>query len=152
MRWLAGAILLVSLGHALADDQGLGSLDEWEANQAVKAYDRVTIRFNTNIKAFSSWEAFKTEALSRVPAGTDGSCYTSTGDWSKPIEVRKGTRLEVEETGWKKTSGQGWRRYKSKRAFIEYRVNTKANVLLRAEGIKSGFFFTHIQIICEFPM
>jgi hypothetical protein len=152
MRWLVGIVFLASLGHALADDQGIGSLEEWETNQAVKAYDRVTIRFNTHIKAFSSWDAFKAEVLSRVPAGTSGSCYASTGDWSAPIEVMKGKRLEVEDTGWQQTSGQGWRRYKTKRAFIEYRVNTKADVLLRAEGVKSGFFFTHIQRICEFPL
>jgi hypothetical protein len=63
-----------------------------------------------------------------------------------------GIRLEVEKTGWKKTAGEGWRRYQTQRAFIEYRVNTEAGMLLRAEGVKAGFFFTHIQKICEFPM
>jgi hypothetical protein len=152
MRWVVGIVLLMSLGHALADDQDIGTLEEWEAHRAIQAYDGVTIRFNTHIKAFPSWRAFQAEVLSKVPPGTAGTCYLSTGDRSEPIKVMKGTHLEVKTDGWQKTAGKGWRRYQTKRAFIEYRLNTEAGMLLRAEGVKAGFFFTHIQKICEFSL
>jgi hypothetical protein len=63
--------------------------------------------------------------------------------------------MEVEFTGmesgrWEKTSGKGWRLLRKDRTFTEYRVNLKADLLLRIEGVKPRFFFASTKRICEF--
>jgi hypothetical protein len=148
MRWLVGVLLLVSLGRALAQETP-ASTEELEKQYALEAYQQVTVRFNTNIKEFATWEAFKAEVLSLMTPDTMGRCYALTGDTVQVTTVRF---PGMEDNGWRKTSGNGWRWNKKDRTFIEYRINTKAGVLLRAEGAKTMFFITQTKKICEYPL
>jgi hypothetical protein len=150
MRWLVGVLLLVSFGRALAQETPT-STEELQKQYTLDAYERVTVMFNTNIKDFASWAAFKAEVLSQVSPDTRGRCYALTGDAVQITTVRF---PGMEDNGWRKTSGKGWRWNKKDRTFIEYRLNTKAGVLLRAEGVKSSFLFTitRTKKICEFPL
>jgi len=47
----------------------------------------------------------------------------------------------MENDHWKETSGKGWRLLRKDRTFTEYRLNLKAGVLMRIEGVKPRFFF-----------
>ena len=151
MRWLAGLLLLALLGRALAQETP-ASTEELEAYDATAAYDQAIIRFNKNIKEFSTWDAFKAEVLSLLPRDTVGSCHALTGETMKPVEVTRVPLPVVEDEGWQKTSGKGWRKRNKDRTFIEYRVNEKAGVLLRIEGVRPRFFFAYTRRICEFPL
>jgi hypothetical protein len=149
MRWVVGLLLWALVGYAMADEDA----EELKVEQpVVGAYEQVTVRFNTNVQRFSSWEVFKAEVFSRLPVGTSGRCYEPTEARIKPVNVTTILFQEVTGNRWQKTSGNGWRQYKNDRTFIEYRVNEKAGVLLRAEGVKPRFFFAGIKKICEFPL
>ncbi len=151
MLWVMGLLLLVLLGRVLAQEESEGS-GELEARPEVEAYEQVITRFNTNIKAFASWDALKAEVLPRVSADTVGSCYELTGKAMQPVEVTA-VRFDMGgDADWRQTSEGGWRHRKKNRRFIEYRFNEKANVLLRVEGVKPRFFFATTKRICEFPM
>jgi hypothetical protein len=58
----------------------------------------------------------------------------------------------VEEEGWQKTPGKGWRKSRQDRTFIEYRVNASARRLLRIEGVKVWLLGVQTRQICEFPL
>ncbi|MDH3602517.1 MAG: hypothetical protein OEU26_23120 [Candidatus Tectomicrobia bacterium] len=153
MRWpmwcmIIGWLLLASFGTVVAQE------DEGDVTQPVadSAYDQAILRFNSGIKAFDSWEAFKAEVLSKVAPGASGECYALTGRMIDPVEITQVNFQGIEGKGWKKASGHGWRQSKKDRTFIEYRINEKARVLLRAEGVKPRFFFARTKKICEFPM
>ena len=146
MPWVVGLLLLLLPGYALADEN---PEEEIQEQAQANTYDEAIIRFNTNIKSFASWEKFKAEVLSKASTGT---CYALTNDSANPVEI---TTVEMQlssSTGWKKTSGNGWRLNKKDRTFAEYRLNTKSGVLMRAEGVKPRFFFASTRRICEFPM
>jgi hypothetical protein len=149
MRWVVGLLLLASISRALADETPVVN-DELK-EQALETYNQVITRFNTHIKKFSSWDAFKAEVFPMVPPDTFGNCYELTGDAMNPVELTMVKFQRVEGEGWQKTSGKGWRQNKKDRTFIEYRVNKKAHVLIRIEGVKPRFFFAHTRKICEFP-
>jgi hypothetical protein len=150
MRWVVGLLLLVSIGRALAQETPVVN-DELK-EQALAAYNQVITRFNTHIKKFSSWDAFKTEVFPMVSPDTVGNCYELTGDAMHPVEFTMVKFQRVEGGEWQKTSGKGWRQKKKDRTFIEYRFNQKADVLIRIEGVKPRFFFAHTKKICEFPL
>lgn len=151
MRWIVGLLLLVSLGRALADETPVSN-ETLEEPAVVNAYDRAIIRFNTDIKNFSSWETFKAEVLSRVNLGTVGRCYESTGGAMNPVKTTTVKFQTIENNGWRKTSGMGWRKHEKDRTFVEYRFNKKRRLLLRIEGVRPRFFFAYTKRICEFPV
>jgi hypothetical protein len=148
---MVGLVLVVCLGRALAQEDA-NIREEPGAQEAARAYDEAIVRFNTNIKNFSSWAAFKAEVFARVLPGTIGKCYESTGNAMQPVQVTTIPLPREEDAGWQKTSDKGWRQYKEDRTFVEYRVNDKAGVLLRVEGVKPRFFFSYTRRICEFPL
>jgi hypothetical protein len=153
MRWpmwcmIIGGLLLASFGDVMAQEK------EEPVQQPVadSAYDQAVLRFNSHIQEFDSWEAFKAEIVSKIAVGKDGKCYELTGRRFDPVEITQVNFQGIEEDGWKKASGHGWRQIRKDRTFIEYRLNKKAQVLLRAEGVKPRFFFAHTKKICEFPL
>ena len=148
MRWMLIGLLLVALyGLAMANEGA-----QIEDSFVESAYDQVVVRFNATIKSYPSWAAFKTNVLERVPQDKAGTCYELTGGGVNPVAMTKVTFQNGQGDGWKKTSGNGWRQNKKDRTFIEYRVNEKARMLLRAEGVKPRFFFASTTKICEFPL
>ncbi|MGQ4810373.1 hypothetical protein NKDENANG_03831 [Candidatus Entotheonellaceae bacterium PAL068K] len=153
MRWMVGLLLLALLCRVqagLAQEEGSETLNEDRVEEI--AYDHAIARFNSNIKKFSSWDAFQAEIVSKISPDTLGICYELTGDTTKPVEVTRVGFPRMESDGWKQTRGKGWRRTKKDRTFIEYRVNKKAGVLLWIKGVKPRFFFAHTRQICEFPL
>ena len=144
--WVVGILLLLLPGYALADEN---SEEEIQEQTQANTYDEAIIRFNTNIKSFASWDEFKTEVLSKASTGT---CYALTRDSANPVETSTVEMQLSSSSGWKKTSGNGWRLYKKDRTFTEYRLNTKSGMLMRVEGVKPRFFFAYNRRICEFPM
>ena len=153
MRWpmwcmIIGWFLLTAFGEVGAQE---GEGDE-VAPVPDSAYDRAILRFNSNIRTFDSWEMFKAEVLSKLAPGASGECYELTGRMIDPVEVTQVNFQGIEGKGWKKASGHGWRQSKKDRTFIEYRINERAQVLLRAEGVKPRFFFARTKKICEFPL
>ena len=148
MQWmLIGLLLVASCGLAVAD--------EGEAlNETIEesAYDQAVLRFNSTIKSFASWNRFKADVLERLPQDRSGTCYRLTGIGANPVEVTQVAFQNGTGDGWKKTSGNGWRRSGKDRTFVEYRLNEKARMLLRAEGVKPRFFFASTTRICEFPL
>ena len=151
MHWAVGLLLVALLGRALAQESPSAPVD-LTGEDAARAYDEVIVRFNTNTQEFSSWEAFKTAVFSKVLPGTLGRCYESTGSAMQPVHVTMVSFPRETDGDWQKTSGNGWRREKADRTFIEYRVNKKAGVLLWIEGAKPKFFFAQTRKICEFPL
>ena len=152
MRWpmwcmIIGGLLLAPFGDVMAQEG-----EVVQPPVADSAYDQAVIRFNSHIQAFDSWEAFKAEVLSKVALGRDGKCYELTGRRFYPVEITQVKFQGIEEDGWTKASGHGWRQIRKDRTFIEYRINKEAQVLLRAEGVKPRFFFAHTKMICEFPL
>jgi hypothetical protein len=153
MQWpmwcmMIGLTLLASFGDVVAQEsEGYGA-----EPVADSAYDRAILRFNSNIKAFGSWESFKAEVVSKVAPGTSGECYEWTGNMFEPVAITQVKFQGIEDQGWKEASGHGWRQSKKDRTFIEYRINEKKQVLLRAEGVKPRFFFARTKKICEFPL
>jgi hypothetical protein len=145
---IIGLMLLAPFGDVVAQDS------EGDGVQPVadSVYDRAILRFNSDIKAFGSWEAFKAEVLSKVALGTSGKCYELTGRMFDPVEITPVEFQGLEGQGWEKASGHGWRQRMKDRTFIEYRINDKTQVLLRAEGVKPRFFFARTERICEFPL
>jgi len=156
MLWLApgtvGVLLILFLTPVWAGEETPAPNRELREQYAHQAFDQVTVRFNTNITAYSSWEAFKAAVLPRLSQDTLGRCYTLPGSGMQPVEVTQVHFQGVRDGPWQPTSGKGWRQYQKDHTFIEYRVNEKAKVLLQAEGIKPWFFFAQIRKICEFPL
>ncbi len=153
MRWVVGLLLMALLGRApvsLAQEED--SVLEPDAIGEEQAYNQIIARFNKNIKRFASWDAFKAETVAKISPKILGSCYKSTGGSTKAVEVTKIGMPTVADEGWRETRGKGWRQQKKDRTFIEYRVNTKAGVLLWIEGVKPRFFFAHTKKICELPL
>ena len=147
MRWIVTLLLVVLVSHAFAQESEVP-----EAPLPETSYDRMTLKFNAHIKKFPTWDAFKSEVAPMVPPDSPGTCYALTGKGMDRVEMTKVTFRWAEGKGWKRTTGRGWRLRAQDRSFIEYRLNTEERVLLRAEGSKSGFFFTVTQRICAFPL
>jgi hypothetical protein len=152
MRWpmwcmIIGGLLLASFGDVMAQEG-----EPVQVPVPESTYDQAVLRFNSNIQEFDSWEAFKAEVLSKVALGRDGKCYELTGRMFEPVAITQVQFQGIEGDNWKKASGHGWRQIRKDRTFIEYRLNKKAQVLLRAEGVKPTFFFAHTKKICEFPL
>lgn len=141
-----GCLFLLSCGLALAQE------GEIEQPKTPRAYDQALLRFNTNIQSYPSWEAFKTEVLTKVPLGTPGTCYELTGDAFNPVETMQVEFKGLAGEGWQKTAGKGWRLTRKDRTFTEYRINLKAGILSRIEGVKPWFFFAITKRICEFQL
>jgi hypothetical protein len=151
MQWALGLLLIMMLGRALAQETP-STMEDLEREYSQKVYDQAVVKFNTNIKAFPSWEAFKTEVLSRVLPGTMGRCAERTSRSVAPTQVTRQPFQGVEENNWQPTSGNGWRKYRENGTFIEYRVNEAARLLFRIEGGKVWFFPAQTRQICEFPL
>ena len=143
---IAGWLLLILCGVALADE----TLDEYQEPETADAYDRALVKFNNNIKSYDSFEAFRTDILNKVPLGTPGKCYELTGAIWNPIEITRVAFDGLDDEGWRQTSGRGWRMEGEGRQFKEYRVNIKANLLSRVDGVKPRMFFGGRNRICEF--
>ena len=153
MRWMAGLVLVGLLNQALAQSESPTANQEQAEQNATQAYDQAIVRFNTAIKDFASWEAFKAEIFAKVVSGTLGRCYALTGSAMQPVQITTVRFDSVADGGWQETSERGWRRYsQADRTIVEYRVNEQAGILLRMESIKPKFFFAHTQKICEFPL
>jgi hypothetical protein len=152
MQWVIGLCLVMLLGRAQAQETS-DPTQELEKAYAESAYEQVIVRFNTDIKDFPSWQAFKTEVLSRVLAGAMGRCYERTTSPMQPVQITRTSLQSVEDGEWEETAGNGWRRNsKAEKTFIEYRFNVKAGVLLRAEGVKTWFLPPQTKKMCEFSL
>ena len=143
-----GCFLLWFCGLAWAQEGDEPSLQPAQPS----AYDQALLRFNTNIESYASWQAFKTAVLAKTPLGTKGRCYEWTGDSFNPMDITRVEFQGFDGDGWRKTSGNGWRLSRKNREFIEYRINLKAGVLSRIEGVKPRFFFASTRRICEFKL
>lgn len=148
MSLVIGFLLLTPFGLVLADEDE----DAIQEPETAVAYDRALLRFNTSIKSYPSWDAFKTEVLGRIPLGTPGTCYELTGAMLNPMEITKVKFEGLSGDDWQKTSGKGWRLAQKDRKFTEYRVSLKASWLSRIEGVKPRFFFGGTKRICEFRL
>ena len=149
MWWMVGLILMELLGRALAQDSR-GSTEELEVENAKRAADWAIVRFNTDVQDFPSWETFQTAVLSQVAPGTVGTCYASSGG---TVHItREPLPREDTEAVWQKTAGNGWQQVQHDRTVIEYRVNTKAGLLLWSAGVKPRFFFAYTRQMCEVPL
>jgi hypothetical protein len=151
MQWAIGLLLVALLGRALAQETP-ASNKELEMERTENSYDQAVVRFNTNIKGFPSWEAFKTKALSKVLPGTMGRCYERTNSAINPTQITRVPFQGMEEDGWQKTAGNGWRKHREDGTFIEYRLNEPARQLLRIEGAKAWWLPVQTKKICEFPL
>lgn len=153
MRWMLGVLLclVLSLGNAYAQETPAPN-QALEEESAARAYDQTIARFNTGIKDFPSWEAFAAMVFPRMAPGTLGKCYEYTGGATQSVIVTVVPLPTVKDESWKKTTGGGWQQVQDDRTFSEYRVNEKARVLLRMEGVKPRFFFAPSPKICEFPL
>jgi len=149
MWWMVGLLLVGLLSRALAQETP-GGIEQMEAEAARRASDQAIVRFNTDIKRFSSWEAFVTTVLSQITPGTRGTCYEPSGG---TVEVtRRPLPSEEKGTAWKETVGHGWEQMRKDRTFIEYKFNEKASVLLWIEGVNPRFFFAYTRRMCELPL
>ena len=142
-----GCLFLLSCGLALAQEGEL-----IEPPRIPRAYDEALLKFNNNIESYPSWEAFETAVLAKVPLGTPGTCYELTSGSYNAMQTMDVAFEGMENDGWEETSGKGWRLLRKDRTFTEYRVNLKADLLLRIEGVKPRFFFASTKRICEFPL
>jgi hypothetical protein len=149
MWWMVGLVLMGLLGRAVAQDSPGGS-EQMEAEDARRASDWAIVQFNTDIKDFPSWEAFKTAVLSQVEPGTLGTCYTYSGG-TVQVTMEPLPR-EDKDTGWQKTTGKGWQHVTKGRMFFEYRFNEKTGVLFWIEGVNPRFFFAFTKKMCEVPL
>jgi hypothetical protein len=149
MWWLVGLILMGLFGHALGQDSPGGN-EQMEAENARRASDWAIVQFNTHIKDFPSWEAFKTAVLSQVEPGTLGTCYTYSGG-TVQVTMEPLPR-EDQDTGWQETAGKGWQQLTKGRRFFEYRFNEKAGILFWIEGVNPRFFFAFTKKMCAMPL
>ena len=149
MWWMIGLVLMGWLGPALAQESQ-GDNEQLEVDNARRASDWAIVRFNTDVEDFPSWVAFATAVLAQVAPGTLGTCYGYSGG---TVQV---TRAPVpradKEAVWQKTTGKGWQQIQKDRTFLEYRVNTKAGILLWIEGVNPRFFFAYTRQMCEVPL
>jgi hypothetical protein len=150
MQWAVGLLLVVMFGRALAQETPTSR--DMEGRSVDSAYDQAIVTFNTDIKDFPSWEAFRAEVLARIAPGTMGRCYERTTSSMNPTQTTSVPFQRVEEEGWQKTSGKGWRKSREDRTFIEYRVNASARRLLQIEGVKAWLLPVQTRKICEFPL
>ncbi len=148
MSLIVGFLFFISLNSAQADEDP----DLIQQPEIDTAYDQALLRFNTGIQSFPSWEAFKTAVFAAVPPETPGRCYEWTGNRLSETEVTQVVFEAPTGDDWQKTSGKGWRQQRKDRTFTEYRVNQKAGLLIRIEGVKPRFFFASTKRICEFKM
>jgi hypothetical protein len=152
MHWVIGLCLVVLLGHVQAQETS-DPTRELDTEYAESAYEQAIVKFNADIKDFPSWQAFKTEVLAKVLPNTMGRCYERTTSPMQPVQITRVPWQSVEGEGWEETAGNGWRQNsKAGKAFIEYRFNVKAGVLLRAEGVKTWFLPPQTRKMCEFPL
>jgi hypothetical protein len=142
-----GCLFFLLYGFALAQEG-----DILDTPQTPTAYDQALLRFNNHIQSYPSWEAFKTEVLAKVPLGTPGTCYELTGGSYYSMATMDVEFAGMENDHWEETSGKGWRLLRKDRTFTEYRLNLKAGVLMRIEGVKPRFFFASTKRICEFHL
>jgi hypothetical protein len=142
-----GCLFFLLCGFALAQEG-----DIIEPPRTPSAYDQALLRFNNNIQSYPSWEAFKAEVLAKVPLGASGTCYELTGNMYNSMETTEVHFEGFNSDRWEKTSGKGWWLLRKDRTFTEYRLNLKAGVLMRTEGVKPRFFFANTKRICEFPL
>lgn len=149
MWWMVGLVLMGLLGRALAQESPVGD-EQMEAENARRSSDWAIVRFNTDIKDFPSWEAFKTAVLSQVVPGTLATCYAYSGG-TVHVTMEPLPR-EEKDTGWLKTPGKGWQQLTKGRTFLEYRLNEKAGVLFWIEGVNPRFFFALTRKMCEVPL
>ena len=147
-NYLTVGCLLLLLGGLARAQEG----EIIEPPRIPRAYDQALLRFNNNIESYPSWEAFETAVLAKVPLGTPGTCYELTGGSYHSMETMEVEFTGMESDGWEKTSGKGWRLLRKDRTFTEYRLNLKADLLLRIEGVKPRFFFASTKRICEFHL
>lgn len=152
MRWMVVGLILVALCGRVGAQETPVETEELERQEANAAYEQAIRMFNSHIKAFPSWEAFKTEVLSRISSGTPGRCYAPTGKIMQPVKSTSVTFSPPPDQGWHRTSGHGWRRRQHNPDFVEYRINEHAKVLLRLESDRSLLFFASAKRICEFPL
>jgi hypothetical protein len=152
MRWMVVSLILVALCGRVGAQETPVETEGPERQGANAAYEQAVRMFNSHIKAFPSWEAFKTEVLSRIPLGTPGRCYAPTGKIMQPVKSAPVTFSPPPDDGWHQTSGHGWRRRQHDPDFVEYRVNEHAKMLLRLESNRSLFFFASAKRICAFPL
>lgn len=150
MRWLAILIVLCATGSAWAQEDAPVQFEE--TPQEVKAYEQAIRRYNTNTVSFDTWADFKTAVLSRLSSGAAGTCYAQASGSMQAVTVTRVRFQPVQDDGWQRTHGNGWRKTGANRTFVEYRFNKKASVLLRIEGVKPRFFFARTERICEFPL
>jgi hypothetical protein len=151
MDWVVGVALVVWLGSSMAQEGASPQL-EWSALEATRAYDAAVVHFNTHPQEFASWKAFQEAVWATIGPGALGRCYAQTGRPMQPVEITEMLLPRESEDGWQPTAGKGWQREVAARTFIEYRVNTKARVVLRHESVKPWWFFAHTRQICEFPL
>ena len=151
MRWMVGLVVLViCLNQALGQEEISTFEPPQTSSEEAQIYDQVVLHFNSDIQNFPSWEAFKTVVLSKMSSHTMGQCYEHTG---QSVTITPVPFQGLEDGQWYETSDHGWRRLNKKdRTFVEYRINTKAGLLLRLEGVKPRFFFGSTKRICEFPL
>lgn len=151
MQWIVASLILVAFfGPAVASETPVTT--RFEEPEATRAYEQAILYFNSHVKKFPSWEAFKAEVSSKVPEGTPGRCYELTGESMKPVVATSVSFSSLEGDGWYETSGHGWRHRKADRTFVEYRLNEEAAMLMRLEGVKPWFFFASAKRICQFPL
>ena len=144
--WVVGCVLFMAVGLSAAEEG-----EESEDRPNTQAYDQAIIKFNFHITSFSTWAAFKAAVSSYMEPGVNGQCYELTGSAMEPVEITTVQFLGLTDDGWRKTRGNGWRRRDEDRTFVEYRLNEKARVLMRIEGVKPRFFFAYTRKVCEFP-
>jgi hypothetical protein len=147
--WVVGLLFCVFGDRALAQESPVDT--DLDVPEAVRAYDQAVIRFNTNVQAFPSWAAFQAEVLTKIAPGTSGTCYEISGSRMRTGKITQVPFQGMSGEGWEATSGNGWRQVKEDRTFIEYRINDKANLLVRLEGVKK-FLFSQTKRLCEFPL
>ena len=142
---MVGFLLFMILSLTAAEER-----EELEEGPDTRAYDQAIVKFNFNITLFSTWAAFKAAVLNHVEPGVMGHCYELTGNAMTPVDIIRVPFQSLTDDDWRKTRGNGWRQYQG-RTFVEYRLNEKARVLVRIEGVKPRFFFGYTQKVCEFP-
>jgi hypothetical protein len=149
--WLLSLIFAATSGHIYADETPV--FDDLQQREAAdQAYEQAIVRFNTSIKEFNSWEAFKASVFSRIEHNAPGRCYELTASSIEPITIVNIAFHQTLDGTWKHTSDNGWRQLYQDRTFIEYRYNREVGTLLWIEGVNPRFFFASTRRLCEVPL
>jgi hypothetical protein len=149
--WLISLIFATTSWHVYADETPVFE-DLQQREAADQAYEQAIVRFNTSIKGFNSWEAFKASVFSRVKREAPGRCYELTASSIDPITITTISFHHTLDGTWKHTSGNGWRQLYRDRTFTEYRYNREVDTLLWIEGVNPRFFFASTRRLCEVPL